>query len=60
MESQGVVSELSGNTYSDSPPLILLMILIILTHVWQPNDAKGLNGKFRVESTKAKRKLLLA
>jgi hypothetical protein len=36
------------------------MILIILTHVWQPNDAKGLNGKFRVESTKAKRKFLLA
>ena len=30
------------------------------THVWQPNDAEGLNGKFKLELTRAKKKYLLA
>ena len=29
-------------------------------HLWQPNDAEGLNGKFKLELTRAKRKYLLA
>ncbi len=28
------------------------------THIWQVNDASGLNGAFKIELTKAKRKYI--